>query len=89
MPQALELPPAVTGRARHCVAVNFNLPVGVAPSCSAEFVIREALSDGSTRELPDGSCTLGAAEIAALPVFADAYTQLAAALHAKRATFAE
>lgn len=87
MPQSLPLPAAVTGRARHCVALNFVLPVGGAPSASAGFVIREGLDNGGTRDVDDGSVTITAEEIMALPAFPDAYQQLAALVHAKRAAY--
>lgn len=87
MPQALPLPPSVTGRARHCVALHFDIPIGAQPTATASFTTREALSDGTSRDVPDGSVTIPAAELGALPVFADAYAQLAALVHAKRAQY--
>lgn len=87
MPQSLPLPPSVTGRARHCTRIVFTLPVGGAPTCQADFTVREGLSDDTVRDLPDGSITLSAQELAALPVFTDAYEQLRDAVHAKRASY--
>lgn len=87
MPQSLPLPPTVTSRARHCVNIAFTLPIGEPPTGQASFVTREALSDGTTRDIPDGSVALTAAELTELPVFADTYAQLAALVHTKRATF--
>lgn len=87
MPQSLPLPPSVTGRARHCTRIGIAMAVGGPPTLSADFTIREALSDGTTRDLSDGSCSLSAAELSALPAFADAYVQLRDALHAKRAEY--
>lgn len=87
MPLSLPLPPSVTGRARHCVALNFAIPIGAQPTATASFVTREALDDGTTRDIPDGSVSIAAADLVALPVFADAYAQLSELVHAKRAQF--
>lgn len=87
MPQALPLPPSVTARARHCVALNFSIPIGAQPTATASFITREALDNGTTRDIPDGSVTIAAADLVALPVFADAYAQLSELVHAKRAQF--
>lgn len=87
MPQALPLPPSVTGRARHCVALHFDIPIGAQPTATASFTTREALDDGTTRDIPDGSVTIAAADLVALPVFAAAYAHLSELVHAKRAEF--
>lgn len=89
MPLSLPLPPSVTARARHCVSISFSLPMGEPNSttATASFVTREALDDGTTRDIPDGSVSIAAADLVALPVFADAYAQLSELVHAKRAEF--
>jgi hypothetical protein len=87
MPLSLPLPPSVTGRARHCVELNFSIPISAQPTATAHFVTREALDDGTTRDIPDGSVTIAAADLVALPVFADAYAQLSELVHAKRSQF--
>ncbi len=87
MPQNLPLSSPVVSRSRHCTALNFNLPIGGALACSASFTEREAMEDGTHLDTPESSVELTHAEIAALPAFPDAYAQLSAAVHAKRAAY--
>lgn len=87
MPHSLPLPSSVTGRARHCVALHFEIPIGAQPTATASFTTREVLSDGTSRDVPDGSVTIPAAEIVALQVFGDAYAEIALLVHAKRAQY--
>lgn len=87
MPKNLPIPAAVVSRTRHCTGLLFALPIGGELQCTASFTDRKTYADGSHADTADSSVTLSQQEIAALPAFLLAYSQLSAAVHAKRATY--
>ena len=90
MPTTLPLPPAVTSRERHCIAITLGLPVTGAQTLSASFTVIDKDVDGNVVGThTGGSCSLTSAELQALPSFSACYAELSAAVHAKRNAYSE
>lgn len=87
MPKDLPLPSVIVSNKRHCTRIEIPLTIGELAPCRASFTRRIERADGTVELVPDGDCTLTPEEFGALPGFAAAYANLAAAVHAKRESY--